>query len=106
MIASESLKLSRFHDFLFSLEKSFEIFIDWRKKILFPADGASLTQVAFLLTEGSILMGISHSNLHSPIAACMELPGPPQIAYPWPLNGNLKLYVSIGFFFFVVSICE
>uniref|UniRef100_A0A1B0GND1 Uncharacterized protein n=1 Tax=Phlebotomus papatasi TaxID=29031 RepID=A0A1B0GND1_PHLPP len=39
-------------------------------------------------------MGISHSNLHSPIAACMELPGPPQIAYPWPLNGNLKLYLQ------------
>ncbi|XP_055686405.1 tyrosine-protein kinase Drl isoform X1 [Lutzomyia longipalpis] len=57
-------------------------------------DGASLTQVAFLLTEGSILMGISHPNLQSPVAACMELPGPPQIAYPWPLNGNLKLYLQ------------
>lgn len=57
--------------------------------LCFP-DGASLTQVAFLLTEASTLCGIAHINVHSPIAANTELNGPPQIAYPYPSQGNLK----------------
>lgn len=53
-------------------------------------DGASLTQVAFLLSEASLLCGVSHINIHSPVAANTELSGPPQIAYPYPSKGNLK----------------
>lgn len=54
------------------------------------SDCASLTQVAFLLSEASILCGVSHANIHSPIAANTELSGPPRIAYPYPAKGNLK----------------
>lgn len=53
-------------------------------------DGASLTQVAFLLSEASLLCGVVHINIHSPIGANTELAGPPQIAYPYPTKGNLK----------------
>lgn len=54
-------------------------------------DGASLSQVGYLLTEGSLLCGLSHLNILFPVAACTELPGPPQIAYPMPGKGNLKM---------------
>lgn len=54
------------------------------------SDGASLTQVAFLLSEASLLCGVVHINIHSPIGANTELSGPPQIAYPYPSKGNLK----------------
>jgi len=54
-------------------------------------DGASLSQVAFLLSEGATLCPVQHTNILSPIAACTELPGPPQIAYPLPSKGNLKM---------------
>ena len=54
-------------------------------------DGASLTQVACLLSDASLLIGISHPNILAPIVANTELPGPPEIAYPNPCKGNLKM---------------
>ncbi|KAG4078817.1 hypothetical protein HA402_015407 [Bradysia odoriphaga] len=57
-------------------------------------DGASLTQVAFLLSEASLLCGVVHINIHSPIGANTELAGPPQIAYPYPSKGNLKRFLQ------------
>lgn len=55
------------------------------------ADGASLSQVAFLLSEGSTLCCVNHPNIMSPLAACTDLPGPPQIAYSYSGIGNLKM---------------
>jgi RYK receptor-like tyrosine kinase len=55
------------------------------------ADGTSLSQVGYLLAEASLLCGVSHPNLLFPTAAYTELPGPPQIGYPLPAKGNLKL---------------
>ncbi|XP_055374226.1 tyrosine-protein kinase Drl-like [Condylostylus longicornis] len=57
-------------------------------------DGASLTQVACLIADASLLIGISHQNILTPMVANTELPGPPEIAYPNPLKGNLKLYLE------------
>jgi len=54
-------------------------------------DGASLTQVACLLQDASMLIGIGHQNILSPMLANTELPGPPEIAYPYPIKGNLKM---------------
>uniref|UniRef100_A0A182WTV9 WIF domain-containing protein n=1 Tax=Anopheles quadriannulatus TaxID=34691 RepID=A0A182WTV9_ANOQN len=54
-------------------------------------DGASLSQVAYLLSEGSTLCGISHPNILFPVAAVTELSGPPKVAYPLAAKGNLKL---------------
>lgn len=62
--------------------------------ILCPADGASLTltQVAFLLSEGALFAGLSHANIHSPVAVSLTVPGSPapKIAYPLATGGNLK----------------
>lgn len=55
------------------------------------ADGASLTQVAFLLSEGSIFAGVSHPNIHSPVAVSLTVPPAPKIAYPFAAGGNLKM---------------
>ncbi|XP_050074129.1 tyrosine-protein kinase Drl [Anopheles maculipalpis] len=57
-------------------------------------DGASLSQVAYLLSEGSTLCGISHPNILFPVAAVTELSGPPKVAYPLAAKGNLKLYLQ------------
>ncbi|KFB38174.1 tyrosine-protein kinase [Anopheles sinensis] len=57
-------------------------------------DGASLSQVAYLLSEGSTLCGISHPNILFPVAAVTELSGPPKVAYPLTAKGNLKLYLQ------------
>lgn len=54
-------------------------------------DGASLTQVACLLQDASTLIGIGHQNVMAPMLANTELPGPPEIAYPYPSKGNLKM---------------
>lgn len=55
-------------------------------------DGASLTQVAYLLSDGAMLCCVAHPNVLAPIGAFTELPGPPLIAYTKPGKGNLKLY--------------
>ncbi|CAD7078245.1 unnamed protein product [Hermetia illucens] len=57
-------------------------------------DGASLTQVACLLSDASMLIGVSHLNILAPMVANAELPGPPAIAYPNPAKGNLKIYLQ------------
>nr|XP_029710288.1 tyrosine-protein kinase RYK-like [Aedes albopictus] len=57
-------------------------------------DGASLSQVAYLLSEGSTLCGVSHPNILFPVAAVTELSGPPKVAYPLAAKGNLKLYLQ------------
>ncbi|XP_033149153.1 tyrosine-protein kinase Drl [Drosophila busckii] len=57
-------------------------------------DGASLTQVACLLSDASLLIGVSHQHILAPLLANTELPGPPEIAYPYPSKGNLKLYLQ------------
>ncbi|XP_017476252.1 PREDICTED: tyrosine-protein kinase RYK isoform X2 [Rhagoletis zephyria] len=57
-------------------------------------DGASLTQVACLLQEASTLIGVCHPNILTPLLANTELPGPPEIAYPYPSKGNLKIYLQ------------
>ncbi|XP_038120680.1 tyrosine-protein kinase Drl [Culex quinquefasciatus] len=57
-------------------------------------DGASLSQVAYLLSEGSTLCGVSHPNILFPVAAVTELSGPPKVAYPLATKGNLKLYLQ------------
>ncbi|XP_068146176.1 LOW QUALITY PROTEIN: tyrosine-protein kinase Dnt [Drosophila tropicalis] len=57
-------------------------------------DGASLTQVACLLQDASLLIGVSHQHILAPLLANTELPGPPEIAYPYPSKGNLKLYLQ------------
>ncbi|XP_055374417.1 tyrosine-protein kinase Drl-like isoform X2 [Condylostylus longicornis] len=57
-------------------------------------DGASLTQVGCLLSDASLLVGISHQNILSPMLACTELPGPPEIAYPYPENEILKIFLQ------------
>lgn len=54
-------------------------------------DGASLTQVACLLQDASLLIGVSHQHILAPLLANTELPGPPEIAYPYPSKGNLKM---------------
>lgn len=54
-------------------------------------DGASLSQVAYLLSDGAMLCCVAHPNVLPPIAAYTELPGPPLIAYTKPGKGNLKL---------------
>lgn len=54
-------------------------------------DGASLTQVACLLQDASLLIGVSHQHILAPLLANTELPGPPEIAYPHPSKGNLKM---------------
>lgn len=58
-------------------------------------DGASLTQVACLLQDASMLIGVTHLNILAPILANTELPGPPEIAYPYPSKENLKMYVFL-----------
>lgn len=55
-------------------------------------DGASLTQVACLLQDAGMLIGVTHLNVLAPMLANTELPGPPEIAYPYPSKGNLKMY--------------
>ncbi|XP_055858556.1 tyrosine-protein kinase Drl isoform X1 [Episyrphus balteatus] len=57
-------------------------------------DGASLTQVACLLQDASMLIGVSHQNILAPMMANTELPGPPEIAYPNPAKGNLKIFLQ------------
>ncbi|TDG46536.1 hypothetical protein AWZ03_007097 [Drosophila navojoa] len=57
-------------------------------------DGASLTQVACLLQDASLLIGVSHQHILAPLLANTELPGPPEIAYPYPSKGNLKIYLQ------------
>ncbi|KNC30539.1 hypothetical protein FF38_02290 [Lucilia cuprina] len=57
-------------------------------------DGASLTQVACLLQDASMLIGIGHQNVMAPMLANTELPGPPEIAYPYPSKGNLKIFLQ------------
>ncbi|XP_017150483.2 tyrosine-protein kinase RYK [Drosophila miranda] len=57
-------------------------------------DGASLTQVACLLQDASLLIGVSHQHILAPLLANTELPGPPEIAYPYPSKGNLKMYLQ------------
>lgn len=57
-------------------------------------DGASLTQVACLLQDAGMLIGVTHLNVLAPILANTELPGPPEIAYPYPSKGNLKMYAA------------
>ncbi|XP_034477179.1 tyrosine-protein kinase Dnt [Drosophila innubila] len=57
-------------------------------------DGASLTQVACLLQDASLLIGVSHQHVLAPLLANTELPGPPEIAYPYPSKGNLKIYLQ------------
>ncbi|KAI8038409.1 hypothetical protein M5D96_008307 [Drosophila gunungcola] len=57
-------------------------------------DGASLTQVAYLLQDASLLIGVSHQHILAPLLANTELPGPPEIAYPYPSKGNLKIYLQ------------
>lgn len=54
-------------------------------------DGASLTQVACLLQDASMLIGVCHQNVMAPMLANTELPGPPEIAYSYPTKGNLKM---------------
>lgn len=54
-------------------------------------DGASLTQVACLLQDASMLIGVSQHNILAPMVANTDLPGPPEIAYPNPAKGNLKM---------------
>ena len=54
-------------------------------------DGASLTQVACLLQDASLLIGVGHQNILAPLLANTELPGPPEIAYTHPSKGNLKM---------------
>ncbi|KAM8713893.1 hypothetical protein ACLKA7_014107 [Drosophila subpalustris] len=57
-------------------------------------DGASLTQVACLLQDASLLIGVSHQHILAPLLANTELPGPPEIAYPYASKGNLKIYLQ------------
>ncbi|XP_037942039.1 dnaJ homolog subfamily C member 13-like [Teleopsis dalmanni] len=57
-------------------------------------DGASLTQVACLLQDASMLIGVAHLNVLPPLLANTDLPGPPEIAYPYPSKGNLKIFLQ------------
>lgn len=56
-------------------------------------DNATLTQVSFLLSDASLLCGLQHPSLLSPIAGFTDLSGPPKIAYEMPKD-NLKSYLQ------------
>lgn len=59
----------------------------------FISDGASLTQVAFLVSEGTKFAGVLHANIQSPLAISTITTGvsSPKIAYPYSPGANLKL---------------
>lgn len=56
-------------------------------------DNATLTQVSFLLSDASLLCNMHHPNLLYPVAAFVDLSGPPRVAYEMP-NDNLKSYLQ------------
>ncbi|XP_076339966.1 tyrosine-protein kinase RYK-like isoform X2 [Tachypleus tridentatus] len=58
------------------------------------SDQASQVQVSLLLAEGMRMFSLNHKNVLAVVAACMDDPQRPLLAYPYMNQGNLKSFLQ------------
>lgn len=72
---------------------SLTIYFDWLIAVSFT-DQARPDQVQTFLTESCLFRGLTHQNLNTLIAACLDNEKQPMVIYPYANEGNLKKFLQ------------